>query len=490
MMKRSSRVLAACTLLVLNYASTVHGACSGGAPNGITQAPEVCDDGNLLNSDACLNDCTFAFCGDGFVRGGVEDCDGTACCTVACTLAASSTECRAVAGPCDIAENCTGSTPTCPANQFQGNTFECRPAAAFCDSAEFCTGTAATCPTNAFKPTGTLCDDNDVCTDLDTCNGTGLCVGTCDDGNTCTRDSCPDLAGCTHDGAANNGLSCDDSNPCTQPDTCTNGECGGPPDSSMADTDEDGYCDYQENIAGCNALDPQEIPAQPASFGGAPRGIADFVVTYAAPAQRRVSPATDPSCGAQTPGGAVDTGRCGRFGTCPTANPPAGEVKQCVENQNFPFQFTSCCGIGDCSCSSNTDCAANGNTGVCSSSGTCDCPCTSNADCVYGPTGFCSKGRIADPCVSNADCNLAVNTCRVVLNYADVSGVALSSVTINRQPDPVAGSSFGFAPVTRGCARKVDVQLDGERTTNQLRIEAAATVDGVPRVDRDRFIYR
>ncbi len=43
--------------------------------NAIVQSGEECDDGNVSNSDACLNDCTLATCGDGFIRAGVETCD-------------------------------------------------------------------------------------------------------------------------------------------------------------------------------------------------------------------------------------------------------------------------------------------------------------------------------------------------------------------------------------------------------------------------------
>ena len=36
---------------------------------------EACDDGNQLQTDACLNDCVAAQCGDGFVQENVEACD-------------------------------------------------------------------------------------------------------------------------------------------------------------------------------------------------------------------------------------------------------------------------------------------------------------------------------------------------------------------------------------------------------------------------------
>jgi cysteine-rich repeat protein len=36
---------------------------------------EDCDDGNTANTDACVQGCVFARCGDGFVNAGVEGCD-------------------------------------------------------------------------------------------------------------------------------------------------------------------------------------------------------------------------------------------------------------------------------------------------------------------------------------------------------------------------------------------------------------------------------
>ena len=43
--------------------------------NGVTEAGEECDDGNAVESDACLNNCKAAQCGDGIVQVGVEACD-------------------------------------------------------------------------------------------------------------------------------------------------------------------------------------------------------------------------------------------------------------------------------------------------------------------------------------------------------------------------------------------------------------------------------
>ena len=56
---------------------------------------------------------------------------------------------------------------------------------------------------------------------------------------------------------------------------------------------------------------------------------------------------------------------------------------------------------------------------------------------VCGAGGFCTAGKIADPCTVAADCNQAANTCRVVVNYADVPGLtARRPFLINRTPVP------------------------------------------------------
>lgn len=64
-----------------------------GCGNGEVGLGEECDDGNDSNTDACLNNCTVAACGDGFVWAGIEDCDdgnaqNTDACLNDCTVAA------------------------------------------------------------------------------------------------------------------------------------------------------------------------------------------------------------------------------------------------------------------------------------------------------------------------------------------------------------------------------------------------------------------
>jgi cysteine-rich repeat protein len=59
--------------------------------NGVVEAGEQCDDGNLVGTDACTSTCRNAVCGDGLVRSGVEPCDdgNTASgdgCSATCTV--------------------------------------------------------------------------------------------------------------------------------------------------------------------------------------------------------------------------------------------------------------------------------------------------------------------------------------------------------------------------------------------------------------------
>jgi cysteine-rich repeat protein len=46
-----------------------------GCGDGVMDAGEECDDGNTVNTDACTAACTIAVCGDAIVYEGMEDCD-------------------------------------------------------------------------------------------------------------------------------------------------------------------------------------------------------------------------------------------------------------------------------------------------------------------------------------------------------------------------------------------------------------------------------
>ena len=77
--RRLVRLFAA-PALVLALAIAGCGGGGGGndlddCGNGRLDGGEACDDGNLVDNDACLSTCEVAVCGDGFLQTGVETCE-------------------------------------------------------------------------------------------------------------------------------------------------------------------------------------------------------------------------------------------------------------------------------------------------------------------------------------------------------------------------------------------------------------------------------
>lgn len=90
--------------------------------DGILDAGETCDDGNLTHDDLCTIRCLPAACGDGIVASANgEACDpGGGCCTPGCTLELAGEVCRPSLGICDPAETCSGASAACPASRPPG----------------------------------------------------------------------------------------------------------------------------------------------------------------------------------------------------------------------------------------------------------------------------------------------------------------------------------------------------------------------------------
>ena len=85
------------TVSVSSIASASGDPACGGLTcgDGVVDGNDACDDGNSSNSDGCLNDCTVARCGDGYIQTDIEECDNGsnntdtlgAACRSDCTLA-------------------------------------------------------------------------------------------------------------------------------------------------------------------------------------------------------------------------------------------------------------------------------------------------------------------------------------------------------------------------------------------------------------------
>jgi hypothetical protein len=104
-----------------------------------------------------------------------DECDGAGTCDHPAGNAG--TECRGMAGDCDVAESCDGIATTCPPDGFVTAGTECRADTGDCDVAEDCSGASAVCPPDGFEPDGTMCDDGSSGTINDMCM-TGVCDGT------------------------------------------------------------------------------------------------------------------------------------------------------------------------------------------------------------------------------------------------------------------------------------------------------------------------
>jgi Ca2+-binding RTX toxin-like protein len=149
--------------------------------NGVVEGTEVCDDGNLSNTDACLNTCQPATCGDTFVRAGFEQCDppnGVTC----------SATCQNIAPPACNNNGVVEGTEVCDDGNLSNtdaclNT--CQPAT--CGDTFVRVGFEQCDP-----PNGVTC--NATCQNIPppACNNNGIVEGSevCDDGNGSNADDC------------------------------------------------------------------------------------------------------------------------------------------------------------------------------------------------------------------------------------------------------------------------------------------------------------
>jgi cysteine-rich repeat protein len=194
-------------------AAPANAACEHGAPDGILDAGEECDDGNLGYYDACLPTCVNNVCGDGYTNTGVEDCDtggtDTAACDAAdCTTAVCGDGYQNTAGEvCDDGNTISGDgcTASCDAIEDCGDGIVQAGLGEECDDGNAInTDSCANCQNakcgDGFVQAGEECDDgNAIDTDgcISTCQnakcGDGFVqagVEGCDDGNTNNADFC------------------------------------------------------------------------------------------------------------------------------------------------------------------------------------------------------------------------------------------------------------------------------------------------------------
>ena len=214
--------------------------------NGEVESGEECDDGNSVQTDNCLNNCTAAKCGDGQVRTGAEECDdGNTSQTDACLNNCKAAKCgdsQVRAGVEDCDDGNTSQTDPCLNN--------CK--AAKCGDGQLCTSLSPRC-TSGPDAGPEVCDDGNVKAG-DGCNaqcgpefcGDGVTQSTlgeeCDDGlanSNTTPDAC--RGNCKNprcgDDVVDSGEGCDPPNGTTCSATCTALLCGN------GDLDDGEECD-------------------------------------------------------------------------------------------------------------------------------------------------------------------------------------------------------------------------------------------------------
>src|SRR6266404_9964251 len=102
--------------LALGFAPAARAQVVAVCGNGVLEAPELCDDGNLVDGDGCDSNCTPTGCGNGVVTAGEQCDDGNLasgdCCAPDCRFETSG-------APCDDANPCT-SPDTCDAGMCRG----------------------------------------------------------------------------------------------------------------------------------------------------------------------------------------------------------------------------------------------------------------------------------------------------------------------------------------------------------------------------------
>ena len=461
-----------CTALdqchTVGVCDTTTGLCSNPAkPNGT-----ACDDANrCTKTDACTAGVcggTAYTCDDG-LSCTADSCNGDGTCTFAVTT-----------GNCLVGGVCYASATTNPGNQCE----QCTPE----------TSNTAWSP----EPVGTACDDGNVCTMGDICDGASTCGGTaysCNDGLTCTADSCNGDGTCSYTiiagscaingtcyaaGTTNpanqcqtcapslnttnwtakpTGTACNDGNACTSNDICTASVCGGTAyscDDGLACTGDscngDGTCNH--TIVGGSCLINGACYAN-----GAGNPASSCQICDSAQATTWTNQADGTTCNAcaQVDGGADDGGTSLiDGGICSSHTCIAGACTgECVPGQQ------DCVGLVPRICDA---------TGNWQNQPSCDDgnPCT---------TDFCSTGRCTNITVTDGTacndgnaCHLN-DTCQAGVCTAGLSFTCPSGESCVFTPQPCvpttcAALGLNCGPVGDGCGGQLD--CGGSCPVNQV----------------------
>jgi hypothetical protein len=315
-------------------------------------------------------------CDDGNVCNGTEVCVNSVC------RPGTPLECSD-GDPCNGLETCIPDTGACqpgpPCNDGDP-----------CNGVETCSLATGCVPGNPI-----VCSNNDACDGLEVCDPTSLTclpgdVPDCDDNNSCTADSCDEIAGCVHQPIEG---TCDDGTDCTTGDQCVDGECEG-----EAVCDDGNPCNGIEDcIEDTNPLEC--VPGTPPDCNDG------NVCTNDA--------CTDPAGCVHTP---VASGTCSDGSLCTTGDTCV--AGQCVGSPRSCDDGNACNGFEEC--------------------------LPSTGACMPGTPPFCDDGNsCADTCDPDQGCVFAPcsTTSTIGLNQAPVCDQAIID------PEKVFPANFRLAPM-------------------------------------------
>ncbi len=407
-------------------------------------SPPSCDDGIACTADACSDAagaCTYlpqaAACDDADACNGIETCNPATGCVSGTPLVCDdgrfcnglescnpSIGCQRGAQPCTdaiacTADSCSEATDTCI---HAAEDLACIDGL-FCNGLEFCdplndctarpppdcddgiSCTADSCNEAADRcdhaPDDLPCRDADACNGLETCDPALGCTSAapldCDDGNACTIDACDTADGCVNR-PVENGTPCDDANVCSLDDTCQAGLCAaGPP----RDCDDGSFCN---GVEVCDAA------------AGCQSGLLPDCEDGVACTTDSCNEAAD-GCDHLAVAAVCDNGLfCDGSEVCnPVSGCQAGPSLNC--NDGVACTVDSCDEAGDsCTHAPQASLCADGN--ACNGEERCD----SVAGCLPGPGLECGDGN---PCTADG-CD-PVSGCR---NTAVTNGTACADGTV------------------------------------------------------------
>ena len=249
------------TACTINDACDAKGACIG--------SPLSCDDGKACTTDTCdklggcktvantnqpCSDSNACTTGDVCLSSGtcaptgqLPCVDGNTCTTDACAPASGCVHAAQDKASCSDGSACTAND-SCNGHQCVGSPVSC-------DDSQTCTKDSCDKQKGCvFAPQqGAACNDGNACTAGDLCSAAGTCTPgsgvNCDDAKVCTADSCDAASGCKN--TALEAISCSDGDACTVADACAQGACKG----TVQVCDDGNACttDACDKLKGCTA---------------------------------------------------------------------------------------------------------------------------------------------------------------------------------------------------------------------------------------------